>query len=187
MKDKRSRNLVAVVNCILNQNAKVDGIAEYPGVVEPVINLLVSKGVGILQIPCPEFTHSGPRRWWCVKEQYNNMGFKSRCAQIARSISDEIEEYSRNDYKVLCIIGADGSPSCGIKTTCTSKTYGGEPADKKARPAKGSGVFIEILQNELKSRGIRIPMIGVPESGTPGPPMNEVLNEIVSLIKAGRR
>jgi len=182
MKDKRSRKLAVVANCILNQNAKVEGIAEYPGVVEPIVDLLVKKGVGILQMPCPEFQHAGPRRWWCVKEQYENFGFKAHCEELAKSISDEIEEYSKNGYKILCLIGADGSPSCGVQTTCTSETYGGEPDKKSARAVKGSGVLIEILSRELSTRGITVPMIGVPESGIPGPSIEQILAKITSFL-----
>ena len=186
MKDRRSHNIVVVAHCILNQNAKVDGIAEYPGAIQPIASLLVEQGVGIIQMPCPEFLYAGPRRWWCVREQYDNIGFKAHCTQIAKSIADEIEEYTRNGYGVSCIIGIDQSPSCGIRTTCTSRTYGGRPDRKGARAIRGRGVFADLLFRELKSRRLRIPMIGIPESGLNESSIGRFNGRIISLIKADR-
>lgn len=58
-KDKRSRKIVLVAHCVLNQNSKIDGCAHYPGPIKEVIELLISAGCGIVQLPCPELMHLG--------------------------------------------------------------------------------------------------------------------------------
>ena len=50
---KRSKKIVVVSHCMLNVHSLEDDLAIYPGVEEDVINLLIRKGVGIYQIPCP--------------------------------------------------------------------------------------------------------------------------------------
>ena len=57
--DRRSKKIVLVAQCILNQNAKIDGCAHYPGAIEGVAEVLIRSGCGIVQLPCPEVMHLG--------------------------------------------------------------------------------------------------------------------------------
>ena len=75
--DKRSRKVALVANCIINQNAKVDGYALYPAMVPGFINLLEKYNFAIEQMPCPEMYTAGIRRWWQVSEQYSTSGYIS--------------------------------------------------------------------------------------------------------------
>jgi predicted secreted protein len=59
---KRSRRIALVSHCLLNVNAKVEGLAEYQGV-HPVIEGLSAAGFGVIQLPCLEMTHMGMKRW----------------------------------------------------------------------------------------------------------------------------
>ena len=52
--DNRSKRLVLVSHCLLNQNSISDGTADYAGTFTDIINKLVEKNVGIIQMPCPE-------------------------------------------------------------------------------------------------------------------------------------
>jgi len=52
--DARSRRVVFVAHCILNQNAISDGTADFAGSFEPVVDALCRSGVGMCQMPCPE-------------------------------------------------------------------------------------------------------------------------------------
>jgi len=53
-RDRRSKRIVAVINCILNQNARAPDAAVFPGMNIQVIDILKKYGVGALQMPCPE-------------------------------------------------------------------------------------------------------------------------------------
>ena len=161
--DKRSQKIVVVAHCILNQNARVFGIASYPGMIPEIVQVLKAHDVGVIQMSCPELTYAGLNRWSHTKEQYATPMFRRHCKQIATSITDQIQEYLKNEFKVHAILGVDGSPTCGVNGT--SVGFGGGDVEKatrlKARLVEGSGVLIEELRAELEKRKISIPMRGV--------------------------
>ena len=74
MTDVRSKKVVFVAYCLLDQNARAKGIAKYSGPVYEVLETLIKKEVGIVQMPCPELLHEGfdrlpyPRNWYDTKE-----------------------------------------------------------------------------------------------------------------------
>jgi predicted secreted protein len=135
--DVRSRKVIVLAHCILNQNSRVTGLACYPAVVEEIVNLLIKHDVGILQMPCPEVTYAGLKRKIQTREQYGIPKFKCLCRQTARSAAKLIQKYHRDGVTVLAVLGIEGSPSCGIT----------EP----------SGFLIEELAAELEKRKITVP------------------------------
>lgn len=52
--DARSKKVIFVAHCILNQNARINKCAYSPSVINPVIQELIKRGIGIIQMPCPE-------------------------------------------------------------------------------------------------------------------------------------
>ncbi|RJS91011.1 DUF523 domain-containing protein [Candidatus Bathyarchaeota archaeon] len=164
--DKRSRRIVIVSHCILNQNAKLEGIASWRGLIEPVVEVLWKSGVGIIQMPCPEMLYEGIRRFDKSVEQYSCPAFRKLCERIAEDVVDQVEDYLDNGYKVLAILAIDGSPSCGYNLTQSAPEWRGLVAGrnlKKVRYIKGRGVFMEILEKKLSEKGIQIPFLGIPE------------------------
>jgi predicted secreted protein len=135
--DIRSRKVIMLAHCILNQNSRVAGLAYYPAAVEEIVNFLIKHDVGIVQMSCPEVVYEGLSRKTRTKEQYETPRFRSLCRQIARSTAKLLQEYLRNGVRVLAVLGVEGSPSCGIE----------EPA----------GIFFEELKTELKKREITVP------------------------------
>jgi hypothetical protein len=57
--------LVAVIECIINQNARDTGAAIFPAINWPILSLCNEYNVGILEIPCPEIS------FWALKESDN--------------------------------------------------------------------------------------------------------------------
>ncbi|MCE5189281.1 MAG: hypothetical protein LLF75_08920 [Eubacteriales bacterium] len=57
--DARSRKVVFVAHCILNQNSISDGTASFPGSNELVLRALLDAKIGIVQMPCPELSCLG--------------------------------------------------------------------------------------------------------------------------------
>lgn len=160
--DRRSKKVALVAHCLLNQNAKVNGFAFFPAMVGEVIELLRKHEYGILQLPCPETIYAGTRRWWCVREQYDNPGFIRAMRNVLQSVIDQIEEYKKNGYKVI-LIGLDGSPSCGIRWSGSDDRWGGKPeiapGDYPVVPEKG--IFMRTLVEMIEERGLGLPpMIG---------------------------
>ena len=52
--DGRSKKVVFIAHCLLNQNAISDGTAVCPAAYKGLIELFLHEDVGIIQLPCPE-------------------------------------------------------------------------------------------------------------------------------------
>lgn len=158
--DARGGRVIIVAHCLLNQNSRVYGAAKQTALVKEVVELAYSKGVGLLQMPCPELLYAGYRRFWSVKEQYDNPSYRRFCRKLSRQIADYIEEYLKNYVKVVGIVGIAGSPSCGVLTTASSSEWMGDPRRASLSvKVQNRGVFINELMKELEARGIRLEFI----------------------------
>jgi predicted secreted protein len=161
VEDKRSKKVAFVAHCLLNQNAKVNGFAFFSAMIKPLIDILQANDFGIVQLPCPETTFSGTRRWWYVREQYDTPGYRAHCRRMLEPIVSQIVEYQKEGYKVV-IIGLDGSPSCGVKWSGTSKEWGGPPRIPEEEMTNypltdKPGIYIEELISMIKGAGAKLP------------------------------
>ena len=168
------RCIMAVCHCILNPASKVASLdaAEYEAeraLRDSAVETLLRHGVGLLQLPCPELTLYGAIRWGHVKEQFDNPFFRAHCRSILAPYLDQLAEYASHPdrFRILGILGIDGSPSCGVHKTCTG-AWGGELFSSGAQRAlpqptmkEGQGVFIEELQLLLNARGLTIPILSL--------------------------
>lgn len=140
MTDKRSKKFALVAHCILNQNSRVFGLAEEPGVIRKVIETLMRNDVGVIQMPCPELIYAGLARTPKTREQYDNLEFRSLCRKIAEKLASQVSEYERREIKLKIVVGIDGSPSCGVKN---------------------SGILVEELRAALDKIGVSAPFCDV--------------------------
>ena len=60
--DMRSKKVVLVLHCLLNQNARIDTCAYFPGAMGEAAEATVVSGIGVLQMPCPELQCLGLAR-----------------------------------------------------------------------------------------------------------------------------
>jgi predicted secreted protein len=179
--DERSKKIVLVAHCVLNQNSVVNGIARFPGMIIDVVQIFGEKGVGVIQLPCPELLFAGLQRHKMRRDGYNTPDFLSLCDKVLVDVIKQIETYTKNGYKILCIIGIARSPSCGVKTTRTTvhrkngKTFG--------RTARGKGIFMGCLVTKLKNEGYDIPLIEIPwDFGKDEQETSKFLNELKVLL-----
>lgn len=156
--DHRSRKVAIVAHCILNQNSRVQGLAERSSILTEIVELLEKHEIGIVQMPCPELTYAGIFRKPLPKEQYDNIVFRRHCRKIAEEIVDQIQEYSRNQTRTIIIIGFNGSPSCGVNET---SKVSGHQYDSKDKYREGAGILIEELHSILDEKNFSIPFFGV--------------------------
>jgi predicted secreted protein len=183
VRDRRGEKVIFLSHCILNQNAKVRGIAEYPGAVVPLVELLLEQGIGMYQMPCPEMTYLGNMRWGQVKDQYNNPMFRRHCLRLAEVIVDQAENYRQCGYQVL----VDGSPVCGLNRTPRPKDpdvmWGGMAwYVPESAYVPGKGNFCEVLQEALQQRGLDdIPFVASPEFEEVGT-IEDALAQIRALL-----
>jgi len=166
--DARSKKIVLISHCVLNQNSISDGTADYPGTNELILKLLVDSKAGIIQMPCPEMLCLGLDRGDIYGGEREVVVENTRIRQeLEKTVPNEIinnfvnqiifqiEEYIKNGFKIMGIIGVNRSPSCGVNTT-----------SKNNQEVAGEGVFIEILRKALEEKGIIIDMIGIKSSET---------------------
>lgn len=168
----RQRKMILLAHCLLNSNAKVEGLDCGSGIHEKLLVLLVEKGYGIIQLPCPEITLYGCKRWGHVKEQFDTPFFRKHCREIFMPIMEQIQDYLNNGYRIEYLVGIDGSPSCGVKKTCTSKLWGGEIGDgygltdklADIRMINSEGIYIEEIEKLLIENKIQLKFIAVDEA-----------------------
>jgi predicted secreted protein len=54
-----AEKILLIAHCLLNQNAKINRCAHFPGAIQELAHLLGDSGVGLLQMPCPELLYLG--------------------------------------------------------------------------------------------------------------------------------
>lgn len=166
----RGRKIILLCHCILNTNSKVEGLSSTKAFTNSLINILHSKDVGMLQLPCPEMHMYGIKRWGHVKDQFNTPIFRQQCREILISTVNQVKNYIDNGYSVLGVVGIDGSPSCGVNLTCRGN-WGGEfkcienykNCVSTLKTSNEEGIFIEELKGLLSEREINIPFIALKE------------------------
>ncbi len=187
MKDKRSGKIVLVAHCLLNVHSLEDNLAIYPGLEEEVIKLLIEKGVSLYQILCPEIELSGIFRKALPKESYDHPKIRKIYRQLADKIADNLRWYAKKDYKIIAVIGAEASPSCGVELVgrwkVKAKSKREFPRDIEFIP--GMGVFMEELKSSLAKINIYPEWIGIPGKSirTLKPEsLEETLNKLDKLL-----
>ena len=164
MRDKRSGIIVVVSHCILNVHSLEDDLAIYPGMEEEVVKLLLKKGVSIYQIPCPEVELSGIFRKALPKESYDHPKIREVYKNLAESISQTLKSYTKKGYEIVAVIGAEGSPTCGIDLIGKWKdnVKGKREFPRDIEFVQGMGVFMEEFKAALDSIKVHPQWIGIP-------------------------
>ena len=155
--DNRSYHFIAVIDCILNQNARDSGAAAYPAMNWEVIQLCNDYNIGILQMPCPEIAFLGfPRTrppGVSIRAALDTAEGRFCCRKLSIDTADRIKELMQQGAQCLAILGGNPeSLGCAV------------PIDNKKQNV--SGVFIVELSNELYQRNISIPFRGIRDFDT---------------------
>lgn len=161
--DRRSKRVLLVAHCILNQNAKIDRCAYYPGAIREAVEVLIASGVGLIQMPCPELICLGLDRQvdrgasttiesedTRVARRMLDSECQARCQSLVDDLTYQIEEYRKNGFEVVGVLGINGSPTCGIEVTWAND-----------RAEYGPGVFIQLLNAACAANGVMLPQRGI--------------------------
>ena len=164
--DNRSKKVVLLSHCLLNQNSISDGTADFPSQFREIIEQLMNNNIGIIQLPCPELLCLGLERGDAcgaqralleentrIRSLMSEVKNKQRLQRKAEELVEELQEYRTHGFKILGLIGVNRSPSCGIETTT-----------RNGAEQQGQGVFIEVLREILVHYGITVPMTGTKTS-----------------------
>ena len=140
---QRSKKVVFISHCILNQNTVVCPLARAKGAYKQVIDLIMENNIGIHQMPCPEFEYLGLKRNPMNKKEYDNYEYRIICKNIAIHLVEIMKEYISSDYKIIGIIGINESPTCSLKNEV--------------------GIFMEELNKLIYKNKIKLKTIDIPE------------------------
>ncbi len=161
--DGRSKRVVLLAHCLLNQNAISDATAIAAGAVRELVDVFMDADVGILQMPCPELCclgldrgdEKGGTRDVVIENTRIRKAMESGRANeelqvLADQVLHQIREYSRHGFEILGVIGCNRSPNCGVDTT-----------SKEDCEVPGQGLFMEKLMAGVSELGPEIPFIGI--------------------------
>jgi len=147
---ERSKKIVFISHCILNQNAKAAGREKSTGSIKELVELLSQSGIGIIQLPCPQIDFNGGLgRKPKTKSSYDNKEYRAYCRKLSKDVLAQIEKYLRADYSVLGILGVEFSPTCAV-----------HQLENGTRNTPGKGIFIEELEDEMRKKNFQVPIIG---------------------------
>jgi len=158
-----SKYMVAVAHCILNQTTRwfwnsCSG-AWTEGFILDFLEKLKPIGIGLYQLPCPEFNLLGNPRKPMTRDEYETFpGFVNHCRILAEAVIRELKAFKELSIEprleILAIIGIEGSPSCGVEFTSH------RISDASVRVA-GRGIFMELLEKLALSEKLDIAFYGL--------------------------
>lgn len=142
--DGRSKKVIFLAHCLLNQNAISDGTAVYPAAFRELCCLGLDRGdvYGAERPVVVENTR--------IRRAMEEDGPRQRREALADQVVDQIQEYQKHGFQVLGIVGANRSPNCGVETTSDQN-----------RELEGQGAFLEAIAQRLEAVGIAVPMLGL--------------------------
>ncbi len=167
---QRSKKVMFLTHCILNQNAAAVGRAKQAGGFKDVLEVLSEAGIGIVQMGCPEMEFDGglhrkPRG----KSSYDTKSYRAFCKKMAQQILQQIELYLSKNYKVMGILGVEFSPTCAV--------YQIEDGN---RNVPGKGILMEEIEEEMRKKRFQIPVLGINPNNT-----NSSIEKLQSLLRYG--
>lgn len=161
--DGRSKRIVFLAHCLLNQNSISDGTAVHPAAFKEIVQVFLDAEVGIVQLPCPELCCLGLDRGdekgaerpvvvenTRIRAQMQQPEPRRKLMELADYTMLQIEEYHKHGFAILGIVGANRSPNCGVDTT-----------SMRDEEVAGKGEFMAELTRRLEAIGLEVPMVGI--------------------------
>ncbi len=142
---KRSKKLLLVSHCVLNQNAVLKDWERARGSFQ-FVSEVIKSGVALIQMPCPELIYGGLSRLPMTYEEYNTPEYRALCKKEALTVIRQVEIYVKEGYEIYGVLGIEESPTCSISNQ--------------------RGVFMEELFEMLAARNITCNTVEIPESWT---------------------
>lgn len=151
--DGRGRRVVAVIECVLNQNARDAGAARFEAVNVDMLKACARERVGLVQMPCPEVRHLGIARarppGCSIREALDTDAGRRSCDAIAAEVADRLRAYADAGCEIVAVIGGnERSPGCAVHAS-------------SGRLGPRSGVLMRSLQRQLRDRGLDPPFMAL--------------------------
>lgn len=158
--DKRSKIFVFVPFCLMCQAFQAKGIvkSEYSETLKPIMELLLDSNVNIIQMPCPESSFCGFDKGLNRKpaglKRYSTPEYIDHCSALCTNVVQQIKAIINSGYVIKVVLGIENSASCAVEHVYTNQGL-----------VKRSGIFIGVLQEELKREEILIQFLGINRRG----------------------
>lgn len=167
--DRRSKNVVFLSHCILNENTRYAGGACRRGCVREIVELKKR----MLHLYGSNDARPALQRLKTAAVPLALFYTRLAYRKLARQVAAQVEDYVVSGFSVLGVVGIDGSPSCGVQKTLDLRRSAHELSRTDALTTSteqqnalvrrcvvaGQGIFIVELQEELKRRGITVPFL----------------------------
>jgi predicted secreted protein len=146
-RDMRGGRVVAVIECVLDQNARDAGAAVSPAMNVELLALCQQHAVGIVQLPCPEIACLGWTRQrppgTGIAQALDTDAHRATCARLAEDAAQRLQARAGAGCPVLAVVGGnERSPGCAVHGGCLQP---------------GSGLLMHELQRALRARGLDPP------------------------------
>jgi predicted secreted protein len=170
---KKDRRIILISQCLVNPYCRVHLLGQNFSLSHELMDYLMSKRVGVIQYPCPETTAMGLQRNPQGRQQYDNIFFREHCKELLKIPMLMVREFIENKYRLVCFIGLENSPTCGIhwgrhkvnryQTESPVPVESPDPDDPVLM-----GIMAEILSEELAQEKLRVPFLEFPTQEPPG-------------------
>ena len=136
------KKVIILSHCILNPYCELDEPSAL-SLYQQAIRTIVNKGIGILQLPCPELCYQGLERASITGKDSRAADYRAYCREILSPTIKNIVEYHKNGVELVKIVGIDTSPSCSTE----------DP----------SSIMIKELVQMMEEKGIFVSTIDMPQ------------------------
>lgn len=158
----RSKRVIFISHCILNQNTVVCPLARAKGAYTEIIETIMKNGIGIHQLPCPEYRHLGIKRDPMTKEEYDTEEYRKVCKNISIDTIGIMKKYIENGYEIAGLIGVNESPTCSIRNS--------------------KGIFIEEILELMNKSNLDIKLLDVSVDYIDGENNSKFITELIDFL-----
>lgn len=158
----RSKRVIFISHCILNQNTVVCPLARAKGAYIEIIETIMKNGIGIHQLPCPEYRYLGIKREPLTKEEYETVEYRKLNKNISIDTISIMKEYIENGYEIVGLIGVNESPTCSISNT--------------------KGILIEEMLELMNKSNLEIKVLDVSVDYIDGENNSKFINELIDFL-----
>ncbi len=126
---QRSKKVLFLAHCVMNQNTVVSPLARAEGAFERITSMLAASGFGLEILPCLEMRHLGMKREPMSKEEYDVLAYRQLCGQEAARAQGIVDCFWDAGIQVIGLVGIGESPTCSIgnKRGCFMEALAREP------------------------------------------------------------
>ncbi|HML37513.1 MAG TPA: hypothetical protein PKA19_08865 [Bacillota bacterium] len=135
------KKVIVLSHCIINPFCELDESLT-KNLFAKTIKEIADRGIGILQLPCPELSYQHLERESITSQDERAEEYGKYCRELLKSTVQNIKEYHQNGIGLIRLVGIDTSPSCST--------------------ADSSSIMMQVLAEMLKDAGISIPAADMP-------------------------